>query len=234
MGVGGMDDLYVRLEKQIPALRLQIQQLYQSFDGKFHLHGASVPITFGMEEDVLGSYTPAGGDEEEHFHFSLRYAASYEERPVSNEDRLDIFRHEYAHYMQYNMPIPAEYNWQKGKHGSAWKYCCSLTGAVPTPYYRAGETLKKQDYEKVLKNPWKGTTIPLLDTFHRETEYQRRRNSKVIFAQGETVMHPTFGEGVIQKIDPKEGSVILHIQFRDRIRKIDQKWLNRTRYRKLR
>ena len=153
MGVGGMDDLYVRLEKQIPALRLQIQQLYQSFDGKFHLHGASVPITFGMEEDVLGSYTPAGGDEEEHFHFSLRYAASYEERPVSNEDRLDIFRHEYAHYMQYNMPIPAEYNWQKGKHGSAWKYCCSLTGAVPTPYYRAGETLKKQDYEKVLKNP---------------------------------------------------------------------------------
>ena len=93
---------------------------------------------------------------------------------------------------------------------------------------------EKQDYEKVLKNPWKGTTIPLLDTFHRETEYQRRKNSKVIFAQGETVMHPTFGEGVIQKIDPKEGSVILHIQFRDRIRKIDQKWLNRTRYRKLR
>ena len=227
-----MDELYVRLEKQIPALRLQIQQMYASFDRKYHLHGATVPVVFGMDQDVLGSYTPPGDvDEEEHFYFSLRFVASYEERLITNEDRLDIFRHEYAHYMQYNMPIPAEYNWQKGKHGSAWKYCCSLTGAVPTPYYRAGETLKKQDYEKVLKNPWKGTTIPLLDTFHRETEYQRRKNSKVIFAQGETVMHPTFGEGVIQKIDPKEGSVILHIQFRDRIRKIDQKWLNRTRYR---
>ena len=41
-----MDELYARLEKQIPALRLQIRQLYQSFDGKFHLHGASVPVTF--------------------------------------------------------------------------------------------------------------------------------------------------------------------------------------------
>ena len=58
-----MDELYTRLEKQIPALRLQIAQLYQSFDEKFHLHAASIPVTFGMEEDVLGSYTPAGGEE---------------------------------------------------------------------------------------------------------------------------------------------------------------------------
>lgn len=226
-----MDELSVRLEKQIPALRLQIRQLYLTFDRKFHLHGADVPVTFGYDRDVLGSYTPAGGNEEKHFHFSLLYTASYEERPVSNEDRLDIFRHEYAHYMQYNMPIPVQYNWQKGKHGSAWKYCCSLTGAVPTEFYRAGETLKKQDYEKTLKNPWKGTTVPLLDHYHREQAYQKKRNSEVLYQQGEMVTHPKFGEGIIQRVDPKDGSVILHIQFRDQIRKIDQKWLNRTRYR---
>ncbi len=229
-----MNELRERLEKQIPALRLQIRQLYLSFDMKFHLHGADVPVTFGLDRDVLGSYTPAGGNEEEHFHFSLLYTASYGERSVSNEDRMDIFRHEYAHYMQHNMPIPDRFNWQKGKHGSAWKYCCSLTGAVPTEYYRAGEALKKQDYEKTLRNPWKGTTVTLLDNYHREMEYQKKRNSEILYQEGEMVTHPKFGEGTIQKVDPKEGSVILHIQFRDQIRKIDQKWLNRTRYRNAR
>ena len=226
-----MDELYKRLEKQIPALRLQIQQMYVSYDRKYHLHGASVPVVFGMDQDVLGSYTPSGDtDEGEHFYFSLRYVASYEERPITNEDRLDIFRHEYAHYMQYNMQIPKEYTWKSGKHGSAWKYCCSLTGAVPTEFYRAGETLKKHDYDSALKNPWKGTTSQLLDTFHRESADRRRRDSKIIYQTGETVVHPKFGEGVIHRIEQKEGSVILHIQFSDQLRKIDQKWLNRTRY----
>lgn len=64
---------------------------------------------------------------------------------------MDLYKHEYAHYMQYNMDIPDKYNWQPGIHGSAWKYCCSLIGAAPTPYYKAGEGLIKHDYDKVLK-----------------------------------------------------------------------------------
>ena len=55
--------------------------------------------------------------------------------PLKKEDRLDLYKHEYAHYMQYNFHIPSEYQWQHGTHGSAWKYCCSLVGAAPTPYY---------------------------------------------------------------------------------------------------
>ena len=39
-------------------------------------------------------------------------------------------RHEYAHYMEHHITIPREYQWQPGLHGSAWKYCCSLVGAV--------------------------------------------------------------------------------------------------------
>lgn len=34
--------------------------------------------------------------------------------PLSKEDRIDLFKHEYAHYMQYNMQIPEKYKWQAG------------------------------------------------------------------------------------------------------------------------
>ena len=59
----------------------------------------------------------------EHFHFSLLFIAYGVKNPLSKEDRIDLFKHEYAHYMQYNMQIPEKYKWQAGTHGSAWKYC---------------------------------------------------------------------------------------------------------------
>ena len=136
------------LQKEIPILTAQIRHLYEELDKKFHLQGAKIPITFGTEKDLLGSYTRAGEDEEEHFHFSLLFTGYAVEHPLSKEDRMDLYKHEYAHYMQYNMDIPKEYQWQPGIHGSAWKYCCSLVGAAPTPYYKAGEALLKQDYDK--------------------------------------------------------------------------------------
>ena len=52
-------------------------------------------------------------------------------------------------------------HWQPGIHGSAWKYCCSLIGAAPTPYYKAGEGLIKHDYDKVL---WKCARTSSSDT----------------------------------------------------------------------
>ena len=54
--------------------------------------------------------------------------------------------------MQYNMQIPEKYKWQAGTHGSAWKYCCSLIGAAPTPYYKAGKALMDHNYDKALEN----------------------------------------------------------------------------------
>ena len=45
------------LQKEIPILTAQIRSLYVEFDKKFHLNGAKIPITFGMEPDLLGSYT---------------------------------------------------------------------------------------------------------------------------------------------------------------------------------
>lgn len=114
------------LQKEIPILTAQIRSLYAEFDKKFHLNGAKIPITFGMEPDLLGSYTRGSYHEKEHFHFSLLFIGYAVKNPLKKEDRLDLYKHEYAHYMQHNFHIPQEYQWQHGTHGSAWKYCCSL------------------------------------------------------------------------------------------------------------
>ena len=107
------------LEKEIPLLEANIRALYKELDKKFHLSGANIPITFGFDKDVLGSYTRAGMDEEEHFHFSLLFVGYAVNNPLSKEDRMDLYKHEYAHYMAQNMEIPKEYTWQPGLHGRA-------------------------------------------------------------------------------------------------------------------
>lgn len=230
MNTGITPELMRRLQKDIPILTAQIRALYTELDKKFHLRGAQVPITFGYDTDLLGSYTQSGINSEEHFHFSLLFAGYGVEKPLSKEDRLDLYKHEYAHYMRVNMKIPKEYEWQPGIHGSAWKYCCSLIGAVPTPYYKAGEALMPRKYDKVLKNPIHDKSIPLRDQYRREQEYQKQKNRKIQYQIGETVKHPKFGEGVIQELTQTDSSVKLHILFGQEIKIIDQKWLLKTKY----
>ena len=213
------------LQKEIPILTAQIRSLYAEFDKKFHLNGAKIPITFGMEPDLLGSYTRGSYHEKEHFHFSLLFIGYAVKNPLKKEDRLDLYKHEYAHYMQYNMDIPDKYNWQPGIHGSAWKYCCSLIGAAPTPYYKAGEGLIKHDYDKVLKRKITDKSIPIRDTYSREQEYRKKKNSTVKFNINDDVNHPKFGKGTIEHIEQLEGSVRLHVRFGEELKKIDQKWL---------
>ena len=224
-------ELIHALHREIPILTAQIRALYDELDHKFHLSGAKIPITFGLDKDLLGSYTRAGHGEKEHFHFSLYFIGYSVEHPLSKEDRMDLFKHEYAHYMQYNYPIPKQYEWQPGIHGSAWKYCCSLVGAAPTPYYKAGEALMKYNYDKVLKNPIHDKMVPLRDNYRREQKYQENKNSKVQYKLGETVSHPKFGEGTIEQIEQMSTSVRLHIRFGSEIKIIDQKWLLQTKYR---
>ena len=207
----------------------QIRALFQTLDRRFGLRGASVPIRFGYDEAVLGSYTPASSHEKEGFYFSLLFIGYAVKKPLSKEDRLDLYKHEYAHYMQYNMKIPAQYNWQAGKHGSAWKYCCSLVGAAPTPYYRIGESLLKHDYDKALKNPIHDKTVPIRDTYRREQAYKSAKHSEIKFQVNDVVTHPKFGEGTVEEIVQLSNSVRLHIRFADdEVKKIDQKWLLRS------
>ena len=219
------------LQKEIPILTAQIRSLYAEFDKKIHLNGAKIPITFGMEPDLLGSYTRGSCHEKEHFHFSLLFIGYAVKNPLKKEDRLDLYKHEYAHYMQYNFHIPSEYQWQHGTHGSAWKYCCSLVGAAPTPYYKIGESLLKHDYDKALKNPIHDKTVQIRDTYRREQAYQSTRHSEIKFQVNDVVAHPKFGEGIVEEVVQLPNSVRLHIRFPDNeVRKIDQKWLLRSKH----
>lgn len=219
-----------RLQKDIPILTAQIKALYTELDKKFHLKGASIPVTFGFDTDLLGSYTQASLDTDEHFHFSLLFAGYAVDKPLSKEERLDLYKHEYAHYMRVNMQIPKEYEWQPGIHGSAWKYCCSLIGAVPTPYYKAGEALMPRNYEKVLKSPIHDKSIPLRDNYRREQEYQKQKNRIIHYQIGDKINHPAYGEGIIENIQQTSSSVRLHIRFKNEVKIIDQQWLLKTKY----
>ena len=150
--------------------------------------------------------------------------------PLSKEDRIDLFKHEYAHYMQYNMQIPEKYKWQAGTHGSAWKYCCSLIGAAPTPYYKAGEALMNHDYDKVLKNKIHDKSVSVRDTYQQLKTAQKKKDEVVQYKLGDAVTHPKFGHGIVEKINQRSGGVHLHIRFDGEVKCIDQKWLSRKKY----
>ncbi len=218
-------NLKMQLQREVPHLKSEIQTLYRRLDRQLGLHGASVPITFGFETDVLGSYTPAGNGKAEHFHFSLLYIGYLDMRQVRKHDKLDLYRHEYAHYMVSHMEIPQQYLWQPGKHGSAWKYCCSLIGANPTACFEKDKGLSKPDYRQALDNPWKNPDYSAVYALRQEKISQMEKNRQVHFHEGDIVVHPAFGEGKVEKTEQLAGDVRLHIRFPDGVRKIGQKWL---------
>ena len=84
------------LDNEATIHEAQIRALFQTLDRKFGLRGASVPIRFGYDEAVLGSYTPASAHEKESFYFSLLFIGYAVKKPLSKEDRLDLYKHEYA------------------------------------------------------------------------------------------------------------------------------------------
>jgi len=220
------------LEASVPLLKREIVAMYKKFDKQFGLHGADIPMVFKYDEKVLGAYTPGIAGQKEQFYFSLFFIGYCNSNNLSREDKLDLFKHEYAHYMQYNMEIPKEYLFQPGKHGSDWKYCCSLVGAAPTEFYKVGDGLLKHDYEKVLKNPWTDKTVGVRDNYQREQDYRKMTDTRVQYQVGDEVEHPKFGKGIVQKVSVGDASVRLAIEFSQGTKIIDQKWLVRSRYRR--
>lgn len=213
------------LEKEIPNFKREIQALYRKFDKQFGLHGADVPMVFRYDEEVLGSYTPEGNGKKEQFFFSLFFISFCNKDAMHKADKIDLYAHEYAHYMQAHMDIPEEHLWQQGKHGSAWRYCCSLVGAAPTPYYRIGEGLKQHDYDKALYNPWADKTYVVADQYRTTQQTRKTMDGEARVRIGQTVTHPKYGEGVVEDVEELDASVRLVIRFGDEVRKIDQKWL---------
>ncbi len=227
-------DMLKMLHDEEPILLAEISALYTLLDAKFGLKGSQVPVTFGLDEKALGSYTPASSDDEEHFEFSLLFIGYCLKNQISAADRTNLYKHEYAHYMVRNIDIPQKYTWQPGVHGSAWKYCCSLIGAIPTDYYVEDQQLKTINYDSVLTRPTVDhNQVRMLDTYRTQRMYKNMENSKVKYEIGDSVTHPKFGEGTVQKIEKMESSVRLHILFGEDIKVIDQKWLVKTKYQRV-
>lgn len=227
------NEMRALLDKEIPVLTAEITDLYIRLDRQLGLKGAELPITFGYDENALGHYMPETTDTDEQFHFSLAFIGYCMKDQISKEERENLYKHEYAHYMTRYLTIPKEYTWQPGTHGSAWKYCCSLIGATTSKYFKPGENLE-EGYETHLKKlAVDHNTVRLLDTYNREKQYQANKNRQVQFSVGDIIDHPKFGRGTIENIEQMAGSVRLSIRFGDELKEIDQKWLVKTKYKKV-
>ena len=163
------------LENETKIHLAEIRFLYQKLDRQLGLNGARVPITFGFDTDRLGAYTPGFGQDEEEFHFSLLFIGYCVTKPLSKDDRMDLYKHEYAHYMQYNMDIPDKIQ-LAARHPRKCVEILLLTYRSSShSYYKAGEGLIKHDYDKVLKKKITDKSIPIRDTYSREQEYRKRK-----------------------------------------------------------
>ena len=157
------------------AIREEISKL----DKKTGLHGARLPISFNNARCALGMYSPADGGS---FKFSNYY---YQDPNWPIEEALDTIRHEYAHYMDHVL-----YN--HCAHGSTWKHCCAIVGAMPIRCYNE----KRADYyrQKHLK----------------EESLSKRYDEYYI---GDIILHPKYGKGVIKYVQGESISRIITVEF---------------------
>lgn len=126
-------------------------------------------------------------------------ATRFEEAGFTVAEALDIIRHEYAHFMEYRLyGISSD-------HGPDWQECCRKIGARPVKMHTKEF---KQDI--------------------RRAERERVQRTRVDgYREGRQVRHPTFGEGIVEKIDQKENITILTIRFGETLKKLDIDWVRK-------
>lgn len=152
------------------------------------LHDASLPISFNDAKYTLGMFCSANGGA---FCFSNCYFLN-PDWPV--EKALDTIRHEYAHYMERKL-------YGYGGHGSTWKHCCRVIGAIPERYYKAdrpvSEMKKTEQYDP--------------------------------YRAGNIVVHPRFGDGVIDKITGEGANCSATVNFKTMgVKTVPLAWLIRN------
>ena len=99
---------------------------------------------------------------------------------------------------------------------------------IPDQDYSEAEI--KAFYDKALKNRIHDKSVPIRDTYRRLQTAQKQKDEVVQYKLGDTVTHPKFGNGVVEKINQRSGGVHLHIRFDGEVKCIDQKWLSRKKY----
>lgn len=145
-----------------------IREELRRLDKKTGLHGATLKITFGNTRSRLGYFSYRDKNSLE-FYFSNLYFA---DRNFPTECKLDIIRHEYAHYMDYIRN-------GSSSHGQQWKICCNIVGALPIRCYR--DSRSQYFREK------------------HEKESSALEKCEAI-AVGTEIIHSSFGKGIVEEI----------------------------------
>lgn len=226
-------ELMQLLHNEAPILEREIRSLFSALDKKTGLNGATLPIEFVLDEKVLGAYVPKHMDEPEHFNFSLLFIGYALNEQITREERDELYKHEYAHYMTHYINVPKEFTFKAGVHGSAFIYCCSIIGANPDDSFTPGQKRTNIDYEALLtKKKVDHNTVRLLDQHQQEKQYQANKNRQVKYQPGDVITHPKFGNGTIKSIEQLDGSVRLNVEFPIGLKAIDQAWLEKQKFKK--
>lgn len=222
------------LSKEVPVLKNEIYTEFALLDKKTRLHASDLEVEFTYDEKTLGAYVPKHMDQEEHFEFSLIFLGFAMNGQITKEERIQLYKHEYAHYMSHYISIPKDIAFKAGVHGSDFIYCCSLIGANPDEGFTPGQATGAIDYEKLLakKKETDHNTVKLLDQNQQKKEYMAQKNRQVKFNVGDAIKHPKFGQGTIAAIEQLDGSVRLIVDFPSGQKSIDQAWLLKTAYKR--
>lgn len=123
----------------------------------------------------------------------------FEEPGFTDMEALDIIRHEYAHFMEYMIyGISSD-------HGEQWKDCCRKIGARPEKLYTEAfkQDARRKERERIQRTRIDGYKI------------------------GRQISHPTFGEGIVERIDRMNDITILTIRFGETVKRFDIDWVRK-------
>lgn len=93
-------------------------------DARTGLRGAGLPVRFGNARCTLGVFSVR--EDQPYFRFSNWW---FQNPDWPEECALDVIRHEYAHYMDWQL-------YGGSGHGTTWKQCCVMIGAAPVRLYQ--------------------------------------------------------------------------------------------------
>lgn len=141
----------------------RIRGVFKELDLRTGLHAASLPIVFNRSLCVLGRFVHTS-DGKKWFVFSKSFL---DDTSFAYESALDLFKHEYAHYMSYVI-----YGQEGTGHGWRWKQCVKQIGGITRPCF-----------DDLVNDYWNKQNVSNL--------------SLVTFPEGTIILHHRFGEGKV-------------------------------------
>ena len=138
---------------------------------------------------------------EKKFRFSLRW---FEDPGWTEQSAIDTIRHEYAHYMDHMLNDHT----RPPHHGPKWKACCRAIGAIPERLYR------EEDERQFKKKNMEAASTAI------------RCGACEI---GISIVHPTFGKGMIVGANGEGPARIIDVRFPEiGIKRLGAEWADKN------